>query len=68
MQYVVLSEAIWFWLRDKYECDYEIKRFYHKGFSSFYTSLDIELVKVPVFLLHTGDLRDGKVKAESFAV
>jgi hypothetical protein len=68
MQYEVVPEAMWSWLRDKYECDYEIKRFYHKGSSSFYTSLDIDLVKVPVFLLHTGDLREGKVTTDPFSV
>jgi hypothetical protein len=59
---------MWNWLREKYECDYEVKRFYHKGSSSFYTSLDIDLVKVPVFLLITGDLHQRKVDADSFSI
>jgi hypothetical protein len=45
----VCSEEIWTWLKNKYDCDLEVKRQYVKPANMWYTKVELYLSKVPVY-------------------
>lgn len=57
---------MWTWLKERYDCDFEVKRYYVKPANFYYTKLDISLTRVPVFLMKAEHLRSGSINADTF--
>ena len=66
--YEFITEALWKWLKERYGCDHEVKRFYNKQPSryaiySIQTQVESRFKLVPVMFLKGEDLLAGKCAA-----
>jgi hypothetical protein len=57
MHFEFISEPLWLFLKDKYGCDQEVKRFYTKG-SGYYSLTQVEgrFKLIPVFIISSEEL------------
>ena len=65
--YEFITEELWKYLKDRYDVDHEIKRFYTKQNSKYMfstmTSVESRFKTVPVMFVKGEDLLQGKVTA-----
>ena len=63
MHYEFISEEVWEFLKSRYGCDHEIKRYYAKG-SGYYSlaSVEARFKIVPVFICKSSDLFQDKAR------
>ena len=59
--YEFWSEELWNFIKSRYGCDHEIKRFYHKQ-GAYYSLTEVEAryKEVPVYIVRAEDLYAGK--------
>ena len=67
--YEFWSEELWNFVKDRYGCDHEIKRFYHKQ-GTYYALTEVEAryKEVPVCIVRAEDLYAGKCDKDWFAI
>lgn len=65
--YLVISDKIWEILSQKYGYDVCVKRIYGKqGSYSYYTTLEITLKRVPVFIVYADKVKSGAYNKSNF--
>lgn len=65
--YLVISDKIWEILSQKYGYDVCVKRIYGKQASySYYTTLEITLKRVPVFIVYADKVKLGAYNKSNF--
>ena len=67
--YEFWSEELWNYVKSRYGCDHEIKRFYHKQ-GSYYSLTEVEAryKEIPVFIVRTEDLYGSKYTNDTFQI
>lgn len=66
--YEIIGADTWEFLKDKYGCDLEVRRYYQKGQWSYYSKLEVSMKRVPLCLVFTDQLAKVEVNDETFAL
>lgn len=68
LHFEFISEEMWLFLKQRYDCDYEIKRFYSKaGSYSYTTEVEARFKKLPIFFVRA-DMLYREVTEDAFVV
>ena len=66
--YEIVSSEMWEFLRSKYGCDFEVRRYYQKRGYSFYTQMEVTFKQVPVIIITYDQLKSQSIDETSISV